>query len=920
VLGTPVANREPSEVEPLIGFFLNTILIRVRLSGDQTFRQVLASVKETAIGAYSHQQLPFAKLVEAFQPQRDLRRNPLYQVTFQLLTSRVGQARTEVVMREIGFDQRQIDVDLAFDVFEGAEGLRCRIEYVRDLFDDDSIDRYLTHWQRILAEFARDPDIRIDEASLLNDTERDLLLKKWSGVGDFVPLTTYQNLAQFFDHVAQQYPDRAAIIAPEKTQSYAELESQSNQISLEIERRGVRIHDLIAIQVTDSAETISLILAVWKASAAYVYLDPELPDGRVEQILADANPVLILSDNDPWWRSSFISRDGVRFAPANANPDSIAAVIYTSGSTGTPKGVVLEHRSLINQAHWLEKCLTLTPDDRILQKYSFSFDASLAELLSAWSGGVPLVTTRYRGRDLDELIQLVRRERITLIDVFPSMLAALLDHPEFPLCTTLRQIICGGERLTADLLDRCHKLLQVEILNLYGPTESTITATCHRCERQTTSANPPIGRPILNTEVYVLDSRLQPTPIGLPGELYIGGLGLARGYLRDVNHANARFVPHLFQPDSNERLYATGDRVRFQSNGVLEYLGRIDRQVKLRGFRIELEEIERHISSHPDVQEAAVAVAMVPDVDPLEADAYFTHLESLTTQEAEFLAEFQKPGSAVRNQSMQHVSDQFELYLHLTAPQSFHMLKERQRNWWLRRTLQETAQDLTALRTVAERSVAGSDRPEIAGDLQDSSATYDTDELRIQGQQVMQAWELPLMNALAEVAAETHGDVVEVGFGMGLAATLIQQRRVRSHTIVECHPDVLGFLHEWQSDWTASTFHLVPKKWQDWEAPADAYDAVLFDTYPTSEEEYTSDVLDSPTFAASFFAVAHRILRPGGIFTYYSNEIDSLSREHQRLLLRHFRSFSVSVVRDLKVPADCQYWWADSMVVVRAVK
>ena len=916
VLGTPVAGRDHARLEGLIGFFLNTILLRVPVHGTDTFHTLLKAVKDLTVRAYSHQQLPFARLVEELQPERDLRRNALYQVTFQLLLSREPRSTTSTVLDEISYRKRSTDVDLAVDLIEGAEGLAARFEFCRDLFDDSSVDRMLAHWERLLERLVADPDRSISELPLTSESERVLLVEEWSGRRDAPPLPA-PTLGAWLSEVFLRFADETAIISPNGALTYRDLQELTDRLAAGLQRRGAGPEQIVAIHFASAVETIAAILACWKIGAAYVYIDPELPQQRIDELFAQSNPCVLLADLEELWHDvpseSFVPK------PVPHDNRVLAAVIFTSGSAGKPKGVLLEQRSLLQQIAWFQRDLRLTPQDRVLQKYPFGFDAALAELLTALASGAALVTTREQGADLDEVVALVRGHGIGLLDVVPSTLSALLQHPHFQECVSVRRIICGGERLAASAVNRCHELLpHVDVINAYGPTEATITATHWLCPREPLLADPPIGRPVPGYEVYVLDSAGEPVPIGMEGELYIGGAGLARGYLGDDKLTEVRFVPHPFRQDT--RLYATGDRARFREDATVEFRGRRDQQVKLRGFRIELEELEAALREHPAVADAAAVVVSRSGLDDEARESLLARLEGMSQAEAGFLYRFESQDAEVRRNTMFMKSPQFELYLQLLDPEFVRTPRESQRNWLLRRGLKELAADLESLDRRAKTMVSAGERPEMGADWESAAARYSTDELLIDGQQVMQAWERPLMSALAEAAAESHGDVLEVGFGMGISAALLQQVGVRSHTILECNQDVGERAEAWAGRHRDAPIRIVHSRWQDWDAPEAAFDGILFDTYPTSEEEYLREVIESPVFAAGFFATAARALRPGGVFTYYSNEIDSLSREHQRLLLRHFRRFSVSVVDGLQPPPDCQYWWAESMVVVKAVR
>lgn len=909
VFGTPVAHRDTPEVEGLIGFFLNTILLRVQLAPEMGFRDVLAAARRSTVDAYAAQQLPFARLVQHLQPERDLRRNPLYQATVQFWRSRHGGARTRATLDEIGYENTRTNVDLALDLFEGGEGLLSRFEYSTDLFDDSTIERLHDQWERLLEVLVAQPDLAIGTLPLVTQVEHRLLVEQWGGRAEPGPA----------GWVFRAEGPSLTVHGEHDTLGRAELNVRCGRLASVLRARGAGEGSVVALLLTDPLETIVGILAAWRAGASFAYIDPTVPAQRIAALLDDVEPAVVLDDAGSWRQALHVA-DPMP-APDAIPPERLAALIHTSGSTGTPKGVLIEHGALALQWRWLRHEVGVTAKDVVLQKYSFGFDAALSELLAGLACGASLVVATDRARDAEKLIDTIRHHLVTLIDVVPPQLAVLLDQPGFASCTSLRCVICGGERLPAAMADRLVQALPgVQLINAYGPAEATITACAWFRPPGAATAkagDPPIGRPLVGTTAYVLDAAMQPVSVGLQGQLHLGGGGLARGYLHDKKLTGQRFVPNPFGAG---RLYATGDRARWRADGQLEHLGRLDQQFKLRGIRIEPAEIEGALAAHPAVREACVAPLHLPIVSDDAAECMRWRLSQLSPAEADFLYRFEGDRDSVRSRTMWRSTPDFDLYLDVRTQGFLDAPRPAQRNWLLRRMLDEAVDDLQHLQLLAQRYVAGSARPEMAGDWAAQPAVYRDGQLLIDGQQVMQDWEAPLMQALARAAAGARGDVAEIGFGLGLSAGFVQALRPRSHTIVECHPDVLKTLRRWREQHHDADICVAACRWQDWDAPPACFDGLLFDIYPTSEDEYEAEVALAPTFAASFFPTANRLLRPGGVFTYYTNEIDSLSRRHQRLLLEHFSSFSVSVVRNLRPPDDCQYWWADSMAVVAAVR
>jgi amino acid adenylation domain-containing protein len=914
VVGVPVANRNRAEVEHLIGFFVNTLVLRADLSGNPTFREVLRRVKESTLGAQAHQDVPFEKLVQELHPERDTSRNPLFQVTFQLFSSPSSiYPQPDSNMSPMLVQRGTSNVDLALDLEEAGDYVGGAIEYSTDLFDASTIERLGERFIRLLESIAADPEAPLAAYCLLGEEERSSVLHRFNATASGYPVQ--QRIDQLFFQQVAATPERTALIFEDTALTYAALAGDVERLAARLTAAGANSGSIVAVSIERSPELACALLAVLRTGAAFLALDPALPASRIDFLIGDSGATLLLEEE------SFTS-----IAPAGEAPTgSLACLIYTSGSTGTPKAVALSHRALVNQLFWMQSRFPIGAQDSTLWKYSISFDTALLELFLPLCFGARLIIARAGGQyDPSYLLSLVEQHGVTLLDTVPAMLEALIDNPRFRRCSSLRRILSGGEVLTPELARRCLDALPVALHNVYGPAEATVTATCHDCSRDDETM--PIGKPIANMRAYVLDQAGQAAAIGARGHLYLAGDGLAMGYWRRPEITSEHFVPNPFD-DSGAPMYRTGDLARWREDGALEFLGRADSQIKLRGFRIETGEIEARLKELDGVRDAAVVVEPAPAGSAGDLDALFQRLESLDpATAASLLAEVEEtPGAeaefyAQRDELMIHKRPAFDLLLKVRAPNFIRPPRASQRNWLLQRSLDEFSDDLSAIDGFCRRFVPGSERPAIEREWSAGAAQYDVSQLVIEGQQVMQAWERPLMRALAEIVTETHGDVLEVGFGMAISATEIQLRGARSHTIVECNGDVIAQFEKWRAGYPGRQIRLVAGPWQDVVPGLGPFDAILFDTYPMSEQEFNEVAIGSITFAEPFIPVAASLLREGGVFTYYTNEIDSFSRRHQRLLLRHFRSLTLSVVRGLAPPPDCHYWWADSMAVVKAVK
>jgi amino acid adenylation domain-containing protein len=656
VVGSPIAGRNRPEVEKLAGFFVNTLALRTDLSGDPTFQELLRRVRDVAIEAYAHQDLPFEKLVEELHLRRDLRRNPLFQVMFILQNVPEGEQEmagltTSPFLVETGTSKFDLTANLA----EKSEGLKLTLQYNTDTFDAATITRMAKHFQILMEGVIASPETRVSELPLLSRSEMQQVVVEWNQTG--VSYGGPACIHQWIEKQVERTPDNVAVVYEGQTLSYRELNSRANQLAHYLRKQGVGPDVLVAICTERSLETVIAVLAVLKAGGGYLPLDPEYPSERIALMLEDAKPRLVLTQERllaqlPGQNVAAcfcLDRDWAAIAGEEstnlrnlASGQNIAYVLYTSGSTGMPKAVPNLHQGVANQILWRQHVYGLNADDRVLQKTPHIFDVSVWEFFWTLMAGARLVVARPGGhRDPEYLVKAIREHKITTLHFVPSMLRFFLDADEIEKCSSLKRVFSGGEALTLELQNRFYERLGAELHNLYGPTETAIDVTYFRCFPGQSRAVVPIGRPVANTQLYVLDRKLHPVPIGVPGELHIGGVQLASGYLNRPELTGEKFIPDPFAKESAARLYKTGDLARYLPDGNVEYLGRMDSQVKIRGFRIELGEIETVLRSYPAVS-AAVVVAreeesgdkrlvayVVPRADgPVDAGELRTYLKS----------------------------------------------------------------------------------------------------------------------------------------------------------------------------------------------------------------------------------------------------------------------------------------------------
>jgi amino acid adenylation domain-containing protein/non-ribosomal peptide synthase protein (TIGR01720 family) len=639
-VGTPLANRSRAELEGLIGFFVNTLVLRTDLSGNPPFRTLLQRVRETALGAYAHPDVPFEKVVAELQPLRDPSRNPLFQVMFALQNMPVARLELPgLTVSRVETEEVSSTFDLSLSLRETPQGLAGCCEYDTDLFDKPTIVRMLGHFERLLEGIVANPARRIRELPLLTESERRQLLLEWNRTERDYPRD--RCLHQLIAEQAARTPDAIAAIAAGRQITYRELERRANQLARHLCRAGVRPEACIGVCLDRSPELLIALLAVLKAGGAYLPLDVSYPKERIAALLQDARSSVVLTTQDLYGKVAMdrirvicldveweqMSREPAATPEASVELDQLAYVIYTSGSTGKPKGVAVTHRAAVSHFTLFALKFDFRTGDRVLQFSSLAVDFSLEDLFPTLLTGATLV---FRGSDLwtpPEFLHQVRSLGITRLNLptaYWNQLAQQLgedgngwEESRRALDEQMRSVEIGGEAASPGAVRLWQRagLLSVRLFNSYGPTEATVTATTYDIPPhldEFPEGRVPIGRPLPNRLLYVLDRHGQPTPIGVPGELYLGGAGLARGYLYAPEQTAERYLPDPFGGEPGARLYRTGDLVRWMPDGNLEFLGRLDHQIKVRGFRIEPGEIEAALCKHPGIRFAHVAARHDP--------------------------------------------------------------------------------------------------------------------------------------------------------------------------------------------------------------------------------------------------------------------------------------------------------------------
>ncbi|MDF5724715.1 MAG: amino acid adenylation domain-containing protein [Rhizonema sp. PD37] len=630
LVGTPIANRNHRQIEDIIGFFINTLVIRTDLSHNPSFIDLLTQIKEKTLQAYTHQDIPFEKLVEELQPERNISQNPLFQVMFVLQNTPIEKMDLPgLTLSPIEMESATVKFDLSLSMSETETGLEGIWEYNTDLFDSATITRMIEQFQTLLAGIVSNPQLQLQELPLLTTTEQHKLLREWNNTRQEC---LHLCIHQWFEIQVEKNPNAVAVVWEEQELTYRELNTKANQLAHYLRSLGVKSETLVGICVERSWEMIVGSLGILKAGGAYLPLDPSYPQERLAFMLEDSQVSVLLSQQkliaelpihssrvvclDANWEA--ISHQPTENLNCQVEPGNLAYIIYTSGSTGTPKGVMIQHQALVNYTEAKIIECELSIGDKALQFAAISFDGAVAEIFPTLLSGATLVL---RGDQMissvSTFIQKCRDYQLTVVELptaYWHQLTFELGKGNLELPPSLRVLVIAGERAIPEQVNLWKKTVgeYPRLMNEYGPTEATVSATS--CNLSTLNLirlderEVPIGKPLQNYQVYLLDKSLQPVPIGVPGELYISGIGLARGYCHKANLTAEKFIPHPFSEQPGSRLYKTGDLARYRNDGNIEYVGRVDSQVKLRGFRIELKEVEAALNQHPQVWETLVSI------------------------------------------------------------------------------------------------------------------------------------------------------------------------------------------------------------------------------------------------------------------------------------------------------------------------
>jgi amino acid adenylation domain-containing protein len=649
IVGSPMANRMGVQFAKLVSYLVNPVAIRANFVSKMTLEDVIEQVKVKTLSAFANQEYPFSKVIEDFKIKRDPSTTPLFQAMFCYLNPLIGNdmaafamgqpgsefKHKELILEPYALENGGAQFDLNVSVAVINDSIASTWEFSTDLFNKETIRRMEQHFQIILNQIVSDPKQLVNEFTLLSNEEIYKVTVEWNNTESDHDLK--QPLHHLFERQVEKTPNLVAVLDKNKSLSYKNFNKLANQLAHHLRRLGVGPETVVAIYMERSIEMVVALYAVLKAGGAYLPIDPHYPKKHTDWVIEDSHPTVILTQAAQSSSLDYVhcpivivqpNGEGFDDMPSDnprveIDPENMAYIIYTSGSTGKPKGVIIPHCGICNRILWMQEEYKLSSEDRVLQKTPYTFDVSVWEFFWPMMVGASLYISDPDGhKDPYYLADIISQSKITTIHFVPSMLRPFLENKSISECKTLERVFCSGESLNPDLAKLCLDLLSANLYNLYGPTETSVDVSSWQCLRNKPLQRVLIGRPIANIQLYILDSLMQPVPIGVHGELYIGGIGLARGYLNRPELTSERFVTNPFSLIPHSRLYKTGDLSRYLSDGTVEYLGRIDNQVKIRGFRIELEEIESAICTHLQISEA-IAIAIRDESGSSRLALYF---------------------------------------------------------------------------------------------------------------------------------------------------------------------------------------------------------------------------------------------------------------------------------------------------------
>ena len=710
-IGTPIANRNRKELESMIGFFVNMLVLRTPLSGNPDFTTLLKRVQQMTLQAYQHQDLPFEKLVETIQPERDRSRNPLFQFMFVLQNAPMEPLELDELSLSPLMDLLQATrFDIECHIRYAGDELDILLMYNTDLFSKERVERMLEHYQILLESVLEQPSKTIDSLNMMSSGEAQRLLHQWNQYPAEYSLE--KNLSQLFEEQVNKTPDAIAIEFEHQHLSYRQLDQRSTQLAFYLQENGIGPGKLVGIVMHRSLDMVIALYATLKSGAAYIPLDPEYPKQRIQYMLEQAEVSLVLTQHslqsrlaslpvtvfclDQHWDRLNQINPSQQLPVASLN--DLAYVIYTSGSTGKPKGVMNTQLGVTNRLLWMKQHYQLGESDRVLQKTPYSFDVSVWEFFWPLMCGACLVIAKPDGhKDPHYLARLIREKNITTLHFVPSMLSAFIEATQTSDFNSVTRVICSGEALSYHLQQQFFDFSAATLHNLYGPTEAAVDVSSWACRRDDTRQVVPIGHAIANTSLYVLNPRLQPVPVGVTGELYIGGVQVALGYLKQPELTTERFIQDPFSEKQGARLYKTGDLVRYLSDGAIEYIGRMDNQVKLRGLRIELGEIESELLDDKAVKDAIV-IAREDEPGNMRLVAYVVPELTWAKQQGELhsdehVSEWQTLYEETYNTALDHDDPMFNIVSWNSSYSGDPIPKEQMQEW-----VDETVLCIIALR------------------------------------------------------------------------------------------------------------------------------------------------------------------------------------------------------------------------------